>query len=161
MHILFCFISWKTKYLLMTLIWFSQFCSSRLGADLWVFNFWEQFGYFVVIFVASLQCSVLVHSGGVHGGHYYAFIRPKLSDQWYIQFNIWIKLFFFRYLNTHVSLVLDHILVLTQSEKVIQATFWFLSSDAIFSCTHMHIKFLISYWYFGPWSNCHSWVMTL
>ncbi|ONM37533.1 Ubiquitin carboxyl-terminal hydrolase 13 [Zea mays] len=27
--------------------------------------------------------SVLVHSGGVHGGHYYAFIRPKLSDQWY------------------------------------------------------------------------------
>ena len=28
-------------------------------------------------------CSVLVHSGGVHGGHYYAFIRPTLSDQWY------------------------------------------------------------------------------
>ncbi|XP_071910827.1 ubiquitin C-terminal hydrolase 12-like isoform X4 [Coffea arabica] len=27
--------------------------------------------------------SVLVHSGGVHGGHYYAFIRPTLSDQWY------------------------------------------------------------------------------
>ncbi|XVE75807.1 hypothetical protein DITRI_Ditri12bG0121700 [Diplodiscus trichospermus] len=27
--------------------------------------------------------SVLVHSGGVHGGHYYAFIRPALSDQWY------------------------------------------------------------------------------
>ncbi|WOL02144.1 ubiquitin carboxyl-terminal hydrolase 13-like [Canna indica] len=27
--------------------------------------------------------SVLVHSGGVHGGHYYAFIRPNLSDQWY------------------------------------------------------------------------------
>jgi ubiquitin carboxyl-terminal hydrolase 7 len=26
---------------------------------------------------------VLVHSGGVHGGHYYAFIRPTLSDQWY------------------------------------------------------------------------------
>ncbi|XP_040991609.1 ubiquitin C-terminal hydrolase 13-like isoform X2 [Juglans microcarpa x Juglans regia] len=26
--------------------------------------------------------SVLVHSGGVHGGHYYAFIRPTLSDQW-------------------------------------------------------------------------------
>ncbi|KDO45124.1 hypothetical protein CISIN_1g0374611mg, partial [Citrus sinensis] len=25
--------------------------------------------------------SVLVHSGGVHGGHYYAFIRPTLSDQ--------------------------------------------------------------------------------
>ncbi|KAF9595405.1 hypothetical protein IFM89_000323 [Coptis chinensis] len=24
--------------------------------------------------------SVLVHSGGVHGGHYYAFIRPTLSD---------------------------------------------------------------------------------
>ncbi|XP_059429069.1 ubiquitin C-terminal hydrolase 12-like [Corylus avellana] len=27
--------------------------------------------------------SVLVHSGGVHGGHYYAFIRPTLGDQWY------------------------------------------------------------------------------
>ncbi|TXG58062.1 hypothetical protein EZV62_015891 [Acer yangbiense] len=27
--------------------------------------------------------SVLVHSGGVHGGHYYAFIRPILTDQWY------------------------------------------------------------------------------
>ncbi|XP_010534918.1 PREDICTED: ubiquitin carboxyl-terminal hydrolase 12-like [Tarenaya hassleriana] len=31
----------------------------------------------------SFFCSVLVHSGGVHGGHYYAFIRPTLSDQWY------------------------------------------------------------------------------
>ncbi|XP_047329701.1 ubiquitin C-terminal hydrolase 12-like isoform X2 [Impatiens glandulifera] len=27
--------------------------------------------------------SVLVHSGGVHGGHYYAYIRPILSDQWF------------------------------------------------------------------------------
>ncbi|XP_015699161.1 ubiquitin C-terminal hydrolase 13-like isoform X2 [Oryza brachyantha] len=27
--------------------------------------------------------SVLVHSGGGHGGHYYAFIRPALSDTWY------------------------------------------------------------------------------
>ncbi|KAJ7975928.1 ubiquitin carboxyl-terminal hydrolase 12 [Quillaja saponaria] len=27
--------------------------------------------------------SVLVHSGGVHGGHYYAFIRPTVSDQWF------------------------------------------------------------------------------
>ncbi|XXG42554.1 hypothetical protein AAC387_Pa01g2805 [Persea americana] len=27
--------------------------------------------------------SVLVHSGGVHGGHYYAFIRPTLSDKWF------------------------------------------------------------------------------
>ncbi|CAH1436049.1 unnamed protein product [Lactuca virosa] len=26
--------------------------------------------------------SVLVHNGGVHGGHYYAFIRPTLSDKW-------------------------------------------------------------------------------
>jgi uncharacterized UBP type Zn finger protein len=32
------------------------------------------------------SCSVLVHSGGVHGGHYYAFIRPTLSDQWYACF---------------------------------------------------------------------------
>ncbi|CAL5343067.1 unnamed protein product [Camellia sinensis] len=28
--------------------------------------------------------SVLVHSGGVHGGHYYAYIRPTLSEQWRI-----------------------------------------------------------------------------
>ncbi|XP_028053094.1 ubiquitin carboxyl-terminal hydrolase 12-like isoform X2 [Camellia sinensis] len=27
--------------------------------------------------------SVLVHSGGVHGGHYYAYIRPTLSEQWF------------------------------------------------------------------------------
>lgn len=26
--------------------------------------------------------SVLVHSGGVTGGHYYAFIRPTLTEQW-------------------------------------------------------------------------------
>lgn len=32
------------------------------------------------------SCSVLVHSGGVHGGHYYAYIRPTLSDQWYAYF---------------------------------------------------------------------------
>uniref|UniRef100_A0A453K4B4 ubiquitinyl hydrolase 1 n=1 Tax=Aegilops tauschii subsp. strangulata TaxID=200361 RepID=A0A453K4B4_AEGTS len=31
----------------------------------------------------TLFTGVLVHSGGVHGGHYYAFIRPTLSDQWY------------------------------------------------------------------------------
>ncbi|XP_017258034.1 ubiquitin C-terminal hydrolase 13 isoform X2 [Daucus carota subsp. sativus] len=27
--------------------------------------------------------SVLVHSGGLHGGHYYAYIRPTLSEQWF------------------------------------------------------------------------------
>lgn len=26
--------------------------------------------------------SVLVHSGGVHGGHYYAYIRPTTSGKW-------------------------------------------------------------------------------
>ena len=26
--------------------------------------------------------SVLVHSGGPNGGHYYAFIRPLCNDQW-------------------------------------------------------------------------------
>ncbi|KAI3919188.1 hypothetical protein MKX01_018827 [Papaver californicum] len=30
--------------------------------------------------------AVLVHSGGGHGGHYYVFIRPKLSEQW-LKFN--------------------------------------------------------------------------
>ncbi|KAK7393143.1 hypothetical protein VNO78_21621 [Psophocarpus tetragonolobus] len=27
--------------------------------------------------------SVLVHSSGVHGGHYYVYIRPTLSNQWF------------------------------------------------------------------------------
>ncbi|KAK1409857.1 hypothetical protein QVD17_36386 [Tagetes erecta] len=27
--------------------------------------------------------SVLVHSGDTHGGHYYSFIRPTLSEQWF------------------------------------------------------------------------------
>ncbi|KAL9266601.1 Ubiquitin C-terminal hydrolase 13-like protein [Drosera capensis] len=27
--------------------------------------------------------SVLVHSGGVHSGHYYTFIRPTVSEQWF------------------------------------------------------------------------------
>ncbi|KAI3914508.1 hypothetical protein MKW92_004447 [Papaver armeniacum] len=27
--------------------------------------------------------AVLVHSGGGHGGHYYAFIRPTVSEQWF------------------------------------------------------------------------------
>ncbi|XP_057422809.1 ubiquitin C-terminal hydrolase 13-like isoform X2 [Lotus japonicus] len=27
--------------------------------------------------------SVLVHSGGVHGGHYFAYIRPTLSNEWF------------------------------------------------------------------------------
>jgi hypothetical protein len=33
--------------------------------------------------VRPLLCSVLVHSGGIHGGHYYAFIRPQLGSQWF------------------------------------------------------------------------------
>ncbi|KAL6545295.1 hypothetical protein OROGR_009169 [Orobanche gracilis] len=33
--------------------------------------------------VKYLNLSVLVHNGGVHGGHYYAFIRPTVSNQWY------------------------------------------------------------------------------
>uniref|UniRef100_A0A0D9XZE9 ubiquitinyl hydrolase 1 n=1 Tax=Leersia perrieri TaxID=77586 RepID=A0A0D9XZE9_9ORYZ len=31
----------------------------------------------------SIRNLYTLHSGGVHGGHYYAFIRPTLSDQWY------------------------------------------------------------------------------
>jgi len=27
--------------------------------------------------------SVLVHSGGPNGGHYFAFVRPLTSEQWY------------------------------------------------------------------------------
>ncbi|XP_052200260.1 ubiquitin C-terminal hydrolase 12-like [Diospyros lotus] len=34
--------------------------------------------------------SVLVHSGGAHGGHYYAFIRPTLSDDWYKFDDEWV-----------------------------------------------------------------------
>lgn len=38
---------------------------------------------YVAYYIIFYSYSVLVHSGGVHGGHYYAFIRPTLSDQWY------------------------------------------------------------------------------
>jgi hypothetical protein len=45
-------------------------------------------------FYADVACfflfSVLVHSGGVHGGHYYAFIRPTLSDQWCVSIS-WVS----------------------------------------------------------------------
>ena len=40
-------------------------------------------------FSCLFVCSVLVHSGGVHGGHYYAFIRPTLSDQWWEPIQTW------------------------------------------------------------------------
>ena len=43
--------------------------------------------------VAYVLFSVLVHSGGVHGGHYYAFIRPTLSDQWCV-FISWVLVFY-------------------------------------------------------------------
>jgi len=43
--------------------------------------------------VTYVLFSVLVHSGGVHGGHYYAFIRPTLSDQWCV-FISWILVFY-------------------------------------------------------------------
>jgi ubiquitin carboxyl-terminal hydrolase 7 len=36
-----------------------------------------------LVLTTCFECSVLVHSGGGHGGHYYAFIRPALSDIWY------------------------------------------------------------------------------
>ncbi|KAG8488661.1 hypothetical protein CXB51_016728 [Gossypium anomalum] len=41
------------------------------------------FPSFAGAYIFEFGYSVLVHSGGVHGGHYYAFIRPTLSDQWY------------------------------------------------------------------------------
>ncbi|WMV31567.1 hypothetical protein MTR67_024952, partial [Solanum verrucosum] len=40
-------------------------------------------GFIVGWATPPVSLSVLVHSGGVHGGHYYAYIRPTLSDQWY------------------------------------------------------------------------------
>lgn len=33
--------------------------------------------------LTSIYNSVLVHTGGLHGGHYYAYVRPTLSEQWY------------------------------------------------------------------------------
>ncbi|KAK1384608.1 hypothetical protein POM88_022343 [Heracleum sosnowskyi] len=39
-----------------------------------------------VIHDSFLYNSVLVHSGELHGGHYYAYIRPTLSQQWF-EFN--------------------------------------------------------------------------
>lgn len=43
-----------------------------------------KFFLLTLILLTPLECSVLVHSGGVNGGHYYAFIRPTLSNQWYV-----------------------------------------------------------------------------
>jgi hypothetical protein len=50
-----------------------------------------RFGTYVVCFAYS----VLVHSGGVHGGHYYAFIRPTLGDQWYVCVCVFFFFFLF------------------------------------------------------------------
>ena len=49
-------------------------------------------------YIFEFVYSVLVHSGGVHGGHYYAFIRPTLSDQWYdydhpVKYLSWVCLY--------------------------------------------------------------------
>nr|KAJ0196973.1 hypothetical protein LSAT_V11C700351310 [Lactuca sativa] len=35
--------------------------------------------YLFIVYLGN----VLVYNGGVHGGHYYAFIRPTLSDKWF------------------------------------------------------------------------------
>lgn len=51
-------------------------CTSVLGHGL-------EFVLLTLNLMSFLECSVLVHSGGVSGGHYYAFIRPTLSNQWY------------------------------------------------------------------------------
>lgn len=51
-------------------------CTSVLGCGL-------EFVLLTLDLMTFLECSVLVHSGGVSGGHYYAFIRPTLSNQWY------------------------------------------------------------------------------
>ncbi|KAK8481841.1 hypothetical protein V6N12_030596 [Hibiscus sabdariffa] len=32
--------------------------------------------------------SFFIHSGGVHGGHYYAYIRPTRSDQWHYVYSL-------------------------------------------------------------------------
>lgn len=48
---------------------------------IWVFCCW--YAYWDHNYELLFAFSVLVHSGGVHGGHYYAYIRPTLSDQWY------------------------------------------------------------------------------
>lgn len=61
---------------------FNEFCFRSIATELSTISVLSQaHNDSLVIFCG---CSVLVHSGGVHGGHYYAFIRPTLSDQWYV-----------------------------------------------------------------------------
>lgn len=43
---------------------------------------WFRAFFKLIILRFSFAC-ILVHSGGLHAGHYYSFIRPTLSDQWY------------------------------------------------------------------------------
>lgn len=63
---------------------------------------------FSSVLTTLVVCSVLVHSGGVHGGHYYAFIRPTLSNQWYaVSAQIWSCL---RY-RTNATLFYNHFLL--------------------------------------------------
>ncbi|KVI06231.1 hypothetical protein Ccrd_015416, partial [Cynara cardunculus var. scolymus] len=47
--------------------------------------------------------SVLVHSGGVHGGHYYAYIRPTLSDQWFLEEYSTLNTFKFKFDDERVT----------------------------------------------------------
>ncbi|KAI8004884.1 Ubiquitin carboxyl-terminal hydrolase 13 [Camellia lanceoleosa] len=39
--------------------------------------------YLTLMGIAETHHSVLVHSDCVHGGHYYAYIKPTLTDQWF------------------------------------------------------------------------------
>ena len=62
-------------------------CTGCIGKILKLFFCFEQNKAAIwSLILSTFHDSVLVHSGGVHGGHYYAFIRPTLSDHWYTTF---------------------------------------------------------------------------
>lgn len=73
-------------------------CDSCIAVELVFMDYLLYYFYMIIMqmylsYKILAPSSVLVHSGGVHGGHYYAFIRPTLSDQWYVSYELLIVLY--------------------------------------------------------------------
>lgn len=82
-------IFWLNESFLLLVIWLNKvvYCCSMLYILSLAIDIWLDVDKSLKPFVLTpllVAFSVLVHSGGVHGGHYYAYIRPTLSDQWYV-----------------------------------------------------------------------------
>lgn len=89
---------------------------------MWVDGYWHLVRtlYWNSYSAILLVCSVLVHSGGVHGGHYYAYIRPTLSDQWYAYLFPWFLFHAVRYILVFTNLfmlLLSNIALLSFEEQ--------------------------------------------